>query len=118
MKHTHAHYHNIIICIINAHAGDFHFMWECLKVIFLIFWGIPSQPGSLCNMREIIRRLQVDKTAKVFNTADEFVLHAFKAHLQAHICHLLGLKSPSDPIPHPKHSSGSVILQSELLCPH
>ena len=71
-------------------------------MIFLIFWGIPSQPGSLCNMREIIRRLQVDKTAKVFNTADEFVLLALKAHLQAHICHLLGLKSASDPIPHPK----------------
>ena len=77
-------------------------MWECLKVIFLIFWGIPSQPGSLRNMREVIRRLQVDKTAKVFNTADEFVLHTFKAHLQAHICHLLELKSTSDPIPHPK----------------
>ena len=77
-------------------------MWECLKVIFLIFWGIPSQPGSLCNMREVIRRLQVNKTAKVFNTADEFVLHTFKAHVQAHICHLLGLKSTSDPIPHPE----------------
>jgi hypothetical protein len=88
--------------IIYIHAGDFHFMWECLKVIFLIFWGIPSQPGSLCNTREVIRRLQVDKTAKVFNPADEFVLHAFMAHLQAHICHLLGLKTPSDPIPHPK----------------
>ena len=46
-------------------------------MIFLIFWGIPSQPGSLCNMREIIRRLQVDKTEKLFNIADEFMIHAF-----------------------------------------
>ena len=52
-------------------------MWECLKVVFMIFWGSPAQPGSLCNMKEIIRRIQVDKTAKVFNVADEFVLHTF-----------------------------------------
>ena len=70
-------------------------------------------------MREIIQRLQVDKTAKVFNTADEFVLHAFKAHLQAHICHLLGIKSPSDPIPHPKskqwlHDTAQKIALSAL----
>ena len=30
--------------------GDFHFLWECLRVVFLIFWGSPSQHGSLCNM--------------------------------------------------------------------
>ena len=43
--------------------GDFHFMWECLKVLLLIFWGTPSLPGSLCNMREIICRNLVDKEA-------------------------------------------------------
>ena len=101
------------------YTGDFHFMWECLRVIFLMFWGIPSQPGSLCNMREIIRRLQVDKTAKVFNTADEFMIHAFKAHLQAHVCHFFGIKSSSDPIPHPKtqqwlHNTAEQIALSAL----
>lgn len=77
-------------------------MWECLKVIFMIFWGKPAQPGSLCNLREFIRRTQVDKSVKVFNTGDEFVIHAFKAHLTAGILTELNLKSTSDNISHTK----------------
>ena len=46
---------------------------------FTIFWGAPNQPGSLCNLREIARCTPVDKGMKVFNTGDEFLLHAFKA---------------------------------------
>ena len=65
-----------------------------------MFWGTPAQPGSLSNMREIIRRLQVDKNAKVFNISDEFLIHTFKAHLLASILSSLKLKSISDPIEH------------------
>lgn len=80
--------------------GDFHFLWECLKTIFMIFWGTPAQHGSLSSMREQIRRNQVDKNAKVFNTGDEFVIHAFKAHLLASIMSILELQSISDKILH------------------
>ena len=82
-------------------TGDFHFMWECLKVLFLIFWGTPSLPGSLCNMREIISRNLVDKEAKVFSIADEFILHVFRAHFQAAICSIFGITSISSQIVHP-----------------
>ena len=69
-------------------------------MLFQIFWGTPSQVGSLCNMRESIRRMLVDKTAKVFNIGDEFIIHVFKAHLKASICQLLKINSPTDNIPH------------------
>ena len=44
-------------------------------MLYLIFLGSPSQPGSLSNMRESILRTQVDKNVKVFNTGDEFFMH-------------------------------------------
>lgn len=83
-------------------TGDFHFLWECLRVILKIFWGKPAQPGSLCNLREVIRRVQVDKTVKVFNAGDEFLMHAFRAHLRASILTELKLDSISDDIQHAK----------------
>lgn len=67
------------------YVGDFHFLWECLRVVFGIFWGTPAQPGSLCNLREIVRRTRVDKAVKVFNVGDEFLIHVFKSHLIASI---------------------------------
>ena len=49
-------------------------------------------------MREIIRRTQVDKTVKVFNVEDEFLMHVFQAHLKAkqHI----QIATHTDSIPH------------------
>ena len=44
--------------------------------------------------------MQVSKTAKVFNIADEFLVHVFKAHLIASICTELKLESKSSPIQH------------------
>ncbi len=82
------------------HAGDFHFLWECLRVVFAIFWGSPSTVGSLSNVREYIQRLRVDKSVKVFNTGDEFLLHTFKAHLTASICSVLKVSSCTDSIQH------------------
>ena len=84
-----------------THIGDFHFLWECLRVVFSIFWGNPSLQGSLCNMREVINRKQVDKKVKVFSVGDEFLLHAFKAHLTARVCTLFNINSPADNIQHP-----------------
>ncbi len=85
-----------LICL-----GDFHFLWECLRIVFIMFWGSPSQSGSLSNMREIVRRNQVDKNVKVFNVGDEFLVHALKAHLLTRICYLLKLDSAQDDIEHP-----------------
>ena len=69
-------------------------------MIFTIFWGTPSETGSLCNARELICRKLVTKAVKVFNVGDEFLLHTFKAHLIASICSFLGITSPSEYIEH------------------
>ena len=81
--------------------GDFHFLWECLRVVFSIFWGIPSQHGSLSSLRCIIHRLQVDQKVKVFNIGDEFLMHTFQAHLTNAIMDYFNITDPSDTIPHP-----------------
>ena len=70
----------------------------------MMFWGKPAQPGSLCNLREIVRRVQVDKGVKVFNVGDEFLMHAFRAHLTAGILTQLKLTSTSDPLEHTESS--------------
>lgn len=80
--------------------GDFHFLWECLKVIIEHYWGKPAHHGSLCNLKEVISRKQVDKKAKNFSVADEFVLHAFKSHMIAAICNILNVKDTSCNISH------------------
>lgn len=51
-------------------------------------------------MRELVRRLQVDKNVKVFNVGDEFLIHTFKAQLLARILYSLKLTSISDTIKH------------------
>ena len=77
---------------------DFHFLCECLKVIFEIFWGSPSQQGSLQFERN---RNHVDKAAKVFSVADEFLVHVFKAYLSVSVCTAkTTLQSTSDAISH------------------
>ena len=63
-------------------------------------WGKQSDPGSLSNLRCLINHTLVDKSAKTFSVADEFVVHAFKAHLLAAICTHLNVYSPSEPIDH------------------
>lgn len=65
-----------------------------------MFWGTPAQPGSLCNLREIIHRTQVDKAAKVFNIADEFLMHTFRAHLLASATSSLGISDVTQRIVH------------------
>ena len=86
------------VIILSCIVGDFHFLWECLKVGFAMLWGTPTTPGSLSCLREKIGRVQVDKSGKVFNVGDEFLVHCFKAHLIASVCTLLNLSSPSDTI--------------------
>ena len=81
-------------------TGDFHFLWECLRVVFTIFWGTPSDIGSLCNMREFVNRKLVTKTVKVFNVGDEFLIHCFKAHFIARVCSIFGISTPADDIEH------------------
>ena len=88
-----------------THTGDFHFLWECLRVILSSYWGNASTPGSLHHLREIICRNKVDHKGKVFSIADEFIQHAFSAHLIAAICHEFKISSPSESIPHEKSQS-------------
>ena len=75
-------------------------MWECLQVLLLAYWGTANQPGALSNLRQQINRTLVDKAGKTFSVADEFVIHAFKAHLIAAACAHFNVKSPSETIPH------------------
>lgn len=42
----------------------------------------------------------MSKDVKVFNVGDEFLLHAFKTHLIAHLCTVLYVDSTDDPIEH------------------
>ena len=57
-------------------------------MIFVMFWGTPA--GSLCQLREYMKRVQVDKDVKCYNVGDVFSV--FKAHFLAVICTQLGLK--------------------------
>lgn len=63
-------------------------------MLLQMFWGSPSHVGSLCNLREIICRVQVDKTAKIFSVCNEFVLYAYKSHLLAAIYTQVDVESP------------------------
>ena len=86
----------------NFFVGDFHFLWECLRVVFNIFWGNPGQHGSLCNLREIIHRNRITKDVKVFNVGNKFLLHVFKAHLTAAIMEELKIDTQATTIDHPQ----------------
>ena len=103
----------VLVCIIIYTGyltliGDFHFLWECLRVVFTIFWGAPNQPGSLCNLREIARRTSVDKGVKVFNTGDEFLLLAFRAHLKAAIASSLTINTKGEGSGPPTHKGVAI----------
>ena len=65
-----------------------------------MFWGAPSQDGSLCNLR-IIRRLNVDENVQVFNIGDKLLMHTFQAHLTTAIMEQLKLDDPSAQYDHP-----------------
>ena len=69
-----------------------------------------------------MHRVQVDKGGKVFNTCNEFVLHAFKGHLISAICTQLNIASKESPITHyPSREwlqQTAVAITREVLCPH
>ena len=79
--------------------GDFHFQWECLKVIFLLFGGSSDQPGSLAQLRDTVKRRTVTSDAKVFQQGDEFVQNALDAHLIASLLDFLKLDDESHTLP-------------------
>ena len=87
-------------------------------MIFGIFWGTPSQPGSLCNIREYINRKQVNKTATVFSVSDEFIMHAFKGHLIASICTQLKISSPNEAIEHDASFQWRMDQLYHVICQH
>ena len=75
--------------------GDFHFMWECLKVIYLTFWESPEHPGSLAYLSKLTNRTNVTIAAKKFQQADEFLRHALEAYLTASLLTFLNISSVS-----------------------
>ena len=62
------------LCWAKENPGDFHFEWECLKVVFLLFWGSSDQPGSLAQLKETVNRKSVTSDAKRFQQGDEFLM--------------------------------------------
>lgn len=78
--------------------GDFHFTWECLKVIFLIFWESPDHPGSLAHLSKLVKHGGVTVAAKKCQQADEFLRHAVEAHLSASLITFLEISDQSDQI--------------------
>ena len=79
--------------------GDFHFQWECLKVIFLLSWGSSDQPGPLAQLRDNVKRRTVTSDAKVFQQGDEFLQNALDAHLIASLVDFLKLDDESHTLP-------------------
>lgn len=53
--------------------GDFHFPWEALGVCVQYLWGSEGLKGSLCQLKDICLRRQVDKAARNFRPSDEFL---------------------------------------------
>ena len=86
-----------------------------------MFWGVPSQDGSLSNLRTVIQRLNVDEKVKVFSVGDEFLIHAFQAHLTTAIMEHFKLGDPSGHCDHPCSSEWlqgeAEKLVNELLAP-
>ena len=83
---------------VNESPGDFHFLWECLRVIFLSHWGSVDDKGSLCQMKHLLNRSQVDKDAKRFQQCDEFLQDVLDATLVCALTRFMGLSSPIDEI--------------------
>ena len=84
-------------------------------MVFSIFWGIPSQQGSLSSLRSVAHRLNVDKKVKVFNVGDEFLMHTFKAHLLAAIMNYLNMNDTTDNLTHPCSPSWLRQLAEKLV---
>lgn len=79
--------------------GDFHFMWECLKVIFLLFWGSPKDEGSLSHFKAALGRESVNQSAKKFQQCDEFLHHVMEGYVTASLLGHLGIASCDVSIP-------------------
>ena len=51
--------------------GEFHFLWECLRVIFILFWCDETESGSLSSLKVLLNHKKVDRDAKQFQQSDE-----------------------------------------------
>ena len=64
---------------------------------------------------------QVDKSVKVFNVGDEFLVHAVRSHLMTGVINQLHIHTSTDEIPHEKSSQSltdtAETLVSSLLMP-
>ena len=78
--------------------GDFHFTWECLKVIYLTFWESPQHLGSLTHLSNLINRSNVTIAVKHFQQADEFIKHALETHLTAALLKFLKVSNTSSQV--------------------
>ncbi|XP_019615400.1 PREDICTED: uncharacterized protein LOC109463125 [Branchiostoma belcheri] len=78
--------------------GDFHFLWETGRCLFLAYWSSPKNIGSLAHLKDAVDRRTVDSLGKKFNQMDEFLHHACEGHLVAALLQHLEMDSPSEVI--------------------
>ena len=105
-------------------SGDFHFAWECLRVIFNSVWGSERDKGSLCHLKNVANRKHADKGVKVFNNGDEFLSHVFQAHLLAAVMSYFKISStdeelsvsPEDFQQWLQHQAKEIVIRTILPC--
>ena len=56
--------------MIFVHIGDFHFLWECQRVILDAFWGDVRVVGSLSNLRQHINNYPIHRLQLSLNLRD------------------------------------------------
>jgi len=71
-------------------TGDFHFLWECLKVLLMMFWGSPTHTGSLCNPREFVCRVQVELQVPMLGIL--YLTPSIAWHPNHFVCQLVSYK--------------------------
>lgn len=81
------------VCLVDSlqwakeNPGDFHFLWECSRVLCNLYWGAQDIPGSLAHLQAIVDMRGMTKNANKFKETDEFIHHALDAHLIKALCH-------------------------------
>ena len=82
------------------------------------FWGSVTQSGSICNLRELVNRTQLDKGAKTFSITDEVVIHALKANLLAAVYTMYNISSRDQSITHEVSAQWLQQAASEAMSVH
>eukprot|EP00118_Oscarella_pearsei_P020458 m.221645 g.221645 ORF g.221645 m.221645 type:complete len:335 (+) comp39962_c0_seq1:1579-2583(+) len=77
-------------------------------------WGSVDDIGCLCHFKHQLGRSQVDKEAKKFQAADEFLQDALDSTLVAALARFLDIDNPQESLPQHIHSGSSEVNAEEL----